>query len=83
MGPLAEGDSLVGAGCVWRLEYFPRELHALFPKWFYHLALEQVEHVFYLRPTEAAPVRWERRVTVAHEGGALDELPPLALFRVV
>ena len=36
LGPLAEGDSFVGAGCVWCLEYFPCELHALSPKWFYH-----------------------------------------------
>ena len=40
------------------------------------MALEQVEHTFHMRSTYAARVRRERRVPVAHGGGALDELLP-------
>ena len=68
---------------MWGSKDLSSELHALTPEWFYNAALEQVEHAFYLRSTESALVRRERRVTIAHKGRALDELPPLAFLRVV
>ena len=83
LGPLAEGDCVASARRVWGFEDLSCELHALPPERRDALTLEQVEHAFYLRPTEAALVRRERRVAVAHKGGALDELPPLAFLRVV
>ena len=83
LGPLTKSDCFVGAGRVGGFEHLSCELHTLSPERFYLVALEQVEHAFYLRPTEAALVRRERRVTVAHKGRALDELSPLAFLRVV